>query len=81
MTYEEVLANADPRPWINDNPNAANGELIRIAVNAHEALVKALAECHRYFRNRPGNEQIQLSEICGFALTLARGERPESRPQ
>jgi hypothetical protein len=45
----------------------ANARLIAAA----PALLEALREAHRYFRNRTGNEEMQLNEIIGAALALA----------
>jgi hypothetical protein len=39
-------------------------------------LLRALKEAHRYFRNRVGNEEVQLNEMIG--AVLAQAEREES---
>ena len=51
-----------------DSVREANASYIVTCVNAHEELVGALIACHRYFKNRTGNEEIQLCEIAGAAL-------------
>ena len=57
---------------------SANADLIVLAVNSYEAdqaliadMTFALTEAHKYFRNRSGNEEVQLSEIIGAALAAA----------
>jgi hypothetical protein len=36
-----------------------------------DLLLAACLEAHKYFRNRPGNQEIQLSAILGVAIAEA----------